>query len=233
MLRAKRVGRRRVPPTMVAVVLGLLGVAGPADSAETPPAAMVVRVNGVPLSISSRILPGSPETLADRLADRWGERLAVPERSPAAARRFSLGRQRGVFHETLTLSAGPQPGTSLALVAVQDLRQPPLVPRKAPMGLPPGMRPVNTVEFGQAQGAPAAFTFDTALAPADALVRVAGAATAAGWKPLAAPHAERGGVGGAWWAQRGRHEICVVALRSGARARVVVLLTPIGGQEVP
>jgi hypothetical protein len=183
-----------------------------------------MRVNGVTLAVEQRVLAGEPSALAARLEGSWGKRLVGPTVSPAGAPRHWLGRQRGPFHETLTLLPGPQPRTTIALVSVQDLRRAPAAPPSPPVALPPGMRLVNVVEFGATRGAAAAFTLDTAASARSAMRALAATASAGGWEVAPAPRATVPGE--AYWGRREGAELALVTVRSGTRTRVSLLVTP-------
>lgn len=191
-----------------------------AARALSPEAGTQVRVNGVRFELRSLVLEGEPESLARRLEGRWGDRQALP--SPTPSRAF-LGRQRGPFHETLTLSAGPRPGSSRVVVAVQDLRDPPQVPRAVPLPLPMASRVLNVVQFGEPGRAAAAFTVRAPGAPVAVLHSLWRAAAARGWQPVASP-ASADRPGAAFWARRGSQDLTVVALPAGDGARVVMLV---------
>jgi len=176
-----------------------------------------VRVNGVQFELRSIVLSGDPEPLAQRLDGRWGVLQPLPEGSA----RKVLGRQRGPFHETLTLTAGPRPGFSRVVVAVHDLRQP-LAPMPAPpLPLPAGARLLNVVQFVDGADA-AAFTIELSGAAGAALERFRIAAVAHGWRHLAAP-AIPGAASTGFWARRGARELTLVALPSAGRTRLVLL----------
>ena len=214
----------------LAVEVGLVLASGHAlaGTRDDPAAAMtgVVRVNGVTLALRSQLLQGEPDLLAARLAQRWGEPLDVPRDSAGSEGgpvRHRLGRQRGNFHETLSLSAGPRTGTSIALIAVQDLRRAPSPPAPAPFVLPQGMRVISVVEFGAAVVAPRSYALDSAEPPSEALAAVVSAAGVAGWQPIARPGSA------AAWVRRGAEELTAIAVRSGARTRVVLLVTAARG----
>jgi hypothetical protein len=214
------------------ILVALLALASSAASGADPAAGTgVVRVNGVSIALERRVLEGEPEALAARLGARWGERLDVAARGLAPVSRPRLGRQRGPFHETVTLSHGPRPGTSVALVAVQDLRLPPAPQRSPPLPLPPGLKVVNVVEFGAARSSPAAFTLDTPAPPARALEALGAAARRGGWLLAAVPRSA--GAQHARWARRAGSELAMVAIPRGAGSRVTVLLTPVAGGPAP
>lgn len=227
MLRGPRGSFAPVSGAALAALVGLAFASGYAVSgtAADPATAMtgVVRVNGVTLALRSQLLEGEPDQLAARLAQRWGEPLEAPTHadSQGGRVRHRLGRQRGSFHETLSLSAGPRAGTSIALIAVQDLRRAPAQPAPPPFALPQGLRIVSVVEFGAgAAGAPRSYALDSGEPPAAALATVVAAAGKAGWEPLARP------TPAAAWIRRGADELTAIAVRSGARTRVVLLLSP-------
>jgi hypothetical protein len=141
-----------------------------------------------------------------------------------------LGRQRGPFHETLALSPGPRPGTSLAIVAVQDLRGRPAPLPPSPVPLPVDARMINVVQFGASRAGSATFTIDAPGAPGPALDRLWRAAAARGWQRLDTPTAV-GLPGAAFWARRGVREIAAVAVPAGDHTRLV-LLEAADGTEV-
>jgi hypothetical protein len=179
-----------------------------------------VRVNGVRFELRTRVLAGEPEALARRLDGRWGALQATPSRSPA---RSILGRQRGPFHETLTLSPGPRRGTARLLVAVHDLRDPPRPSPAPPVPLPVASRVLNVVQFGEGEGAHVAFTIEAPLVPGTALQRLRVAAESRGWRRMPAPAVGNAG-GAALWARRGARELTAVALPYGAGSRIVLLV---------
>lgn len=218
--------RRAVTSCLLAAVAAVSPPAAAAGSGAT-----VMRVNGVTLGVEQRVFLGEPAVLAARLDGRWGQRLTGPTARAPGAPRHWLGRQRGPFHETLTLLPGPQPRTTLALVSVHDLRRPPAVPAAPPVVLPPGIRLLNVVEFGATRGGAAAFTLDSA-APAPGAVRaLVASAVAAGWAFAPSP----GGAarGRAYWARRAGAELAIVAVRSGSRTRVSLLVTPSRLEHAP
>lgn len=193
----------------------------------------VVRVNGVTLALRSQLFDGEPAEIADRLAQRWGARLDSP-RGTGGARGggpvpYRLGRQRGSFHETLSLSAGPRAGTSIALIAVQDLRRAPRAPAAVPFRLPTAMRVLSVVEFGSGLAAPRSYALDGTAAPEQALSAVVAAARTAGWQPLARPAPAAGAA--AAWMRRGGDEMTATAVRSGAHCRVILLVTTAEGRH--
>ncbi len=177
-----------------------------------------VRVNGVQFELRSLVLAGDPETLAERLDGRWGARHRLPERSA----RQVLGRQRGPFHETLTLSAGPRAGFSRVVLAVHDLRQESTPMPSPPLPLPAGARLLNVVQFLDSAEAAAAYTIEMPGAAGAVLERIRIAAAARGWRPLAAPMIP-GATGSGFWAQRGGRELTLVVLPSNGRTRLVML----------
>ncbi len=187
-----------------------------------------VRVNGVRFELRMLVLPGEPEALARRLDGRWGERQTLD--SAVGPSRSALGRQRGAFHETLTLLPGPHAGSSRAVVAVQDLREPPAPVPAAPIPLPVAARVINVVQFDGRRDGAATFTIDAPGAPHGALERLWRAAEARGWQRIASP-ADVNTPGAAFWARRGVQEITVVALPAASRTRIVMLLT--GGDPKP
>ena len=184
-----------------------------------------VRVNGVPFALQLRVIDGDPAVLAQRLEGRWGERLGASggqQATPAASTRQLLGRQRGPFHETLTLLAGPRAGSSYALVAVQDLRRRPAALPRPPLPLPTGARLLNVVQFGDASGASALFSAHCEDAPPRVLERLAEAARAGGWQ-LVARLPSRREAGAAFWARLGARELNVVVTPAGSGARLQIL----------
>jgi hypothetical protein len=211
---------------LVASAAGAVAAGGAAPG----PGPGIVRVNGVSIAIQHRVLDGEPGSLAARLQGRWGERPAVvaaaAASASASASRLRLGRQRGPFHETLTLSRGPRPGTSAVLIAVQDLRRPPAPPRLPPLTLPPGLKVVNVVEFGASRTSPAAFTLDSRAAPAPALAALGAAARRGAWVLAPAPRGAQ--PRHAAWARRAGEELAMVAIQRGAGTRITLLLTPVG-----
>ncbi len=199
----------------------LLVAALPVAAAAAQAAAAGVRVNGVHFEVRTLVLPGEPDVLARHLDGAWGERQLL--RSSADRARAALGRQRGPFHETLTLSPGPQPRTTRIVVAVQDLREPPAPLPAAPLPLPSAARVVNVVQFAERGEAAATFTIDLSGAPRGTLERLGRAAEARGWQRVASPAAVDAR-GSAFWAQRGVEELTVVALPVAARTRIVMLV---------
>lgn len=177
-----------------------------------------VRVNGVQFELRALVLAGDPEPLAQRLDGRWGALQPLPQGSA----RQVLGRQRGPFHETLTLSAGPRPGFSRVIVAVHDLRQASVPMPSPPLPLPAGARLLNVVQFADSADAAAAWTIEVPGAAGAVLERLRIAAAARGWRQLAAPSIPEAASKG-FWAQRGGRELTVVALPSTGRARLVLL----------
>lgn len=201
----------------VAAALGLLLGAEAGAGSESGR----VRVNGVQFELRSTVLAGDPASLARALEGRWGTRQP---RAPGRSSREILGRQRGPFHETLTLLPGPRPGSSRVLVAVQDLRVPPAVIPRAPLPMPAAARLVNVVQYDASANAAAVFTIDTPGTPDGALRRLRRAALARGWQAVATP--PTGAVpGAAVWARRGDREMTIVAMPAGRRARLVLLVT--------
>jgi hypothetical protein len=204
---------------MAVLPMSSVASSGPAR-AVVPEAGTQVRVNGVRFELRSLVLEGEPESLARRLDGTWGDRQALP--SPSSSRAI-LGRQRGPFHETLTLSAGPRRGSSRVVVAVQDLRDAPQAPPAVPLPLPTASRVLNVVQFGEPGRAAAAFTVRAPGAPEAALQGFWRAAAARGWQRVASP-ASADRPGAAFWARRGNQALTVVALPAGAGARVVLLV---------
>ena len=201
--------------------LALLLMCVPVAQAALPEGGATMRVNGVRLELRTLVLPGEPEALARRLEGRWGERQSLPR--SATRSRAALGRQRGPFHETLALSPGPRPGSSLGVIAVQDLREPPASMPFAPVPLPAAARVINVVQFGESGSGTAAFTIDAPGAPGGALERLWRAAAARGWQRIESPAVGRAS-GTAFWARRGARELTVVALPAAARTRIVMLV---------
>ncbi len=179
-----------------------------------------VWVNGVQFEVGSTVLAGEPNLMARRLEGRWGERLAGV--SPSASRQI-FGRQRGPFHETLTVLPGPKPGTSRFVVAVQDLRQPPAAKPDLPLPLPAAARLVNVVQFDASTNSAAAFTVDAPGTPGGALRRLWRVAETRGWRAVATPPAIAQ-PGAAIWARRGNRQMTIVALPASGRARLVLLV---------
>lgn len=224
------IGAALLPLIGLAFVLGCEVAAAADDPAATTTG--VLRVNGVTLALRSQLLEGEPAELAARLAQRWGVLLdsghgsVDPRLGPVHHR---LGRQRGSFHETLSLSPGPRAGTSTALVAVQDLRRAPRAPAPVPFGLPVTLRILSVVEYGGDGTAPRSYALDGTAAPDQALSTVVGAAVAAGWQMLARPAPAAGAA--AAWMRRGADEMTATAVRSGAHSRVILLVTTTGGRR--
>ena len=218
---------------MLSLPLVLLALVLPASAgAAAAPGPAVLRVNGVSLATQWRVLEGAPEELAQRLEGRWGVRLPDLDASAAGvtARRL-LGRQRGSFHETLTLSPGPRAGTSLALVAVQDLRRRPAPLPPRPLVLPAAARLLNVIEFGEPGGRATAWTFDLAGSAGAALEAITTAARVSGWRGIVGPQVASGRR--ALWARRGAEELAAVAIRSATRTRLVLLVTPRAAGAAP
>lgn len=205
--------------TLLGLLVTCLSVA-PIAQAAPPEGGDRVRVNGVRLELRRLVLQGDPEALARRLEGRWGQRQSLPGSSGRP--RAAFGRQRGPFHESLSLSAGPAPGSSLAIVAVQDLREPPAPLPSAPLPLPAAARVVNVVQFGEAGTLAASFTIDAPGSPDGTVRRLWRAAASRGWKRIASP-APAGTTGAAFWARRGVRQLTVVALPIASRSRVVML----------
>ena len=206
------------------VLLSLAQASSAAAAQQVAP--VVLRVNGVSLAMQWQVLEGAPEELARRLQDRWGTRLPSP--GAASSARRLLGRQRGPFHETLTLSPGPRAGTALALVAVQDLRRRPAPLPPRPLTLPAAAQLLNVIEFGAPAGPATAWTFEVAGAADVVLKAIDTAAREAGWRQRIAPPLESRPQ--ALWAQRAAQELAAVAIDSGARTRLVLLVTsPVAG----
>jgi hypothetical protein len=177
-------------------------------------------VNGVQFELRSMVLAGDPASLARKLDGRWGARQGGTS-EPSS--REILGRQRGPFHETLTLLPGPRHGTSRLLVAVQDLRVPPVGIPPAPVPLPAGARLVNVVQFGPSATSAAVFTIDVPGTPVGSLRRFWRAAAALGWQASATTPPSKA-PGGAVWARRGNRELTMVAVPAGKHVRLVLLL---------
>ena len=203
-------------PSRVRVGVSLLlslGAAAPVDASR-------VWVNGVQFEIRSAVLAGDPVALARKLDGRWGARQGGTSEQSS---RQILGRQRGPFHETLTLLPGPRAGSSRLLVAVQDLRAPPLGIPAAPVPLPAAARLVNVVQFDASANSAAVFTIDAPGTPDGALRQLWRAAAARGWQAAATPP-PTAQPGAAIWARRGNRELTIVALPVAGRARLVVLV---------
>lgn len=201
----------------------LAGIVAAGTARAAPP--VQVRVNGVPFALQFRVIEGDPAVLAQRLEGRWGERLGAPgspPATPAASTRQLLGRQRGPFHETLTLLAGPRAGSSYALVAVQDLRRRPAALPRPPLPLPTGSRLLNVVQFGDAPGASALFSAHCEDAPPRVLERLAETARAGGWQ-LVARAPSRREAGAAFWGRLGTRELSVVVTPAGSGTRLQML----------
>lgn len=203
-------------PNRVRVAASLLlslGTAAPVDASR-------VWVNGVQFELRSAVLAGDPASLARKLDGRWGARQG---RASGQASRQVLGRQRGPFHETLTLLAGPRAGSSRLLVAVQDLRVPPVAIPAVPVPLPAAARVVNVVQFDASANSAAVFTIDAPGTPDGALRQYWRAAAARGWQAAATPPAiaQRGA---AIWARRGDREMTIVAVPAAGRVRLVLLV---------
>jgi hypothetical protein len=179
-----------------------------------------VWVNGVQFELRSSVLAGDPASLARKLEGRWGARQ---DRASEHSSREILGRQRGPFHETLTLMPGPRNGSSRALVAVQDLRIPPVGIPAAPVPLPATARLVNVVQFGAAANSAAVFTIHASGTPDLALRQLWRAAAARGWQAAASPPAIAV-PGAAIWARRGNREMTIVAVPAARHVRLVVLV---------
>lgn len=218
---------------MLSLRLVLLALILPASAGTAvAPGPAVLRINGVSLATQWRVLEGAPEELVQRLEGRWGARLPDLD-APAAgvtARRL-LGRQRGSFHETLTLSPGPRAGTSLALVAVQDLRRRPAPLPQRPLVLPAAARLLNVIEFGEPGGPATAWTFDLAGSTGAGLEAIVTAAQASGWQGIVRPQVASGRR--VLWARRGAEELAAVAIRSATRTRLVLLVTPPAAGAAP
>ena len=222
-------------------VLPIAVIAAAAAATQAAPPGQL-RVNGVPFALQMRVIEGDPATLARRLDGRWGERLAPASggepsgaasngaRTPQLSREI-LGRQRGPFHETLTLLPGPRAGTTHAVVAVHDLRRRPAPLPKPPLSLPAGARLLNVVQFGDAPGSSALFSLESDRSPAQAIARLAGVARAAGWQVSQSPQSATP-AGATFWARRGASELAVVATPSASGARLQLLETS-GRMEQP
>jgi len=213
---------RRSAVRAVAALWLSLGAVAEADASR-------VWVNGVQFELRYLVLAGDPASLARALDGRWGERQGrAPGRSSepwqAQSSREILGRQRGPFHETLTLLPGPRQGSSRVLVAVHDLRVPPAAIPPAPLPVPVAARLVNVVQFDASANASAVFTIDTPGTPAGALREFRRAALARGWQAVAAPPMSTV-PGAAIWARRGHREMTIVATPAGRRVRLVLLVT--------
>lgn len=191
-------------------------------AAAAPAQAARVWVNGVQFELRSAVLAGDPASLARQLDGRWGARQAPASPMPP---REILGRQRGPFHETLTLLPGPRAGSTRLLVAVQDLRVPPVALPAAPVPLPVSARLVNVVQFDASASSAAAFTIDAPGNPAAALRQLWRAAVARGWRAAAATPPSLAQPGAAIWARRGNREMTIVAAPAAGRARLVLLVT--------
>jgi len=197
-----------------AAVLWLsLGAVDEADASR-------VWVNGVQFELRSAVLAGDPASLAQKLDGRWGARQG---RASEESSREVLGRQRGPFHETLTLLPGPRHGSSRLLVAVQDLRVPPVGIPAAPVPLPAAARLVNVVQFDASANSAAVFTIHAPGTPDGALRQFWRAAAARGWQAAATPPAIAR-PGAAIWARRGNREMTMVAVPAGRHVRLVVLV---------
>lgn len=190
-----------------------LGVVNEAEASR-------VWVNGVQLELRSEVLAGDPASLARKLEGRWGARQGG---ATEQASREILGRQRGPFHETLTLLPGPRHGSSRLLVAVQDLRVPPVAVPPAPVPLPAAARLVNVVQFDSSANSAAVFTIDMPGTPVAALRQSWRAAVARGWQATATPPTSTAR-GAAFWARRGNAELTIVAMPAGKHVRLVLLV---------
>lgn len=210
------------------VCLALL-LAGEATIAGAPGAAAAaparVRVNGVTLSLRSLRVDGPAGPLADALAADWGRpsRLDSAAASPLGEARWVFGRQRGPFHETLTLRADDAGQQGSVLIAVQDLRLPPGPLPALPLDLPTSFRLVNAVEWPDDPDAAATFTIESSLPPALAAAQIRRIAEREGWRTLgAAPPSAGPARGGAWLGARLQREVAVVALPAGRGSRVTL-----------
>lgn len=212
---------------MVQLGLALLlpaEMVGALSAGQSVPEDFEVRVNGVGFALRTVVVTGEPEVLAQRLEGRWGARQPVSSR-------LVLGRQRGPFHETLSLMPGPRPGLSQAIVAVQDLRIAPATLPRSPVPLPPGAAILNVVQFGDAGRAQASFTIATRGAALLVLRSLQARALDRGWLPVTMPPRATSR-GAAFWVRRGHQELVVIALPAAdARpgpGRLVALLTDLG-----
>jgi hypothetical protein len=210
---------------LVCVALVLAGEAAGADLLDAATATPArVRVNGVTLSLRSLRVEGPAGPLADALAAEWGR----PSRLPGSVAplhdeaRWVFGRQRGPFHETLTLRPAGGAHEASVLIAVQDLRLRPGRLPAPPLELPASFRLVNAVEWPDDPDAAATFTIESALPPSLATTQIRRIAERAGWRTLAAPLPVGPARGDAWWAERRQREIAVVALPAGRGSRVTL-----------
>jgi hypothetical protein len=211
---------------LVCLALVLAGEAAGAERLDAAPAAPArVRVNGVTLSLRSLRVEGAAGPLADALAEDWGRPFRLPgSAAPLGEQaRWVFGRQRGPFHETLTLRPAGGTHEASVLIAVQDLRLRPGPLPAPPLDLPASFQLVNAVEWPDDPDAVATFTLESSLPPALAATQIRRIAERSGWRTLAAPLPSVAPArGGAWWGERRQREIAVVALPAGRGSRVTL-----------
>ncbi len=208
----------------VAVLAALLAPGGSSLQAAAPGQSAVVAVNGVRLDLRILQLHGRAETLEAALAAQWARDSAVDGRTATAlGERLLFGRQRGPFHETLTLFRGEKQGPHTVVIAVQDLRRAPAPPPRPPLPLPAHMRLISAVQWGAPTGE-STFSLSSQLPPQTALERLLAEASRSGWAARASGAGAVTADGGVRWLRREAYELTIVATPSPSGSAITMQL---------
>lgn len=181
-----------------------------------------VHVNGVHLQVIPLAWNRSLSKASAELTARWGAPHRVyPAMREGEPDRVIFARQVGSLHQTLTLRSAPGSSHVDALIAVQDLRQPPGQIPALPFPAPDGTRIVNVVQHGDSVEAPLTFTLTSRLPPRETIARLGAAAQRAGWQAFAAP-----GVGTVLAASRAPARFDSVVVPASHGSRLLIHLEP-------
>jgi len=177
-----------------------------------------VVVNGVPFKIRSYEQRGTPTDIATATARRWSSNGPAPLSWSGEGGRIVLGRQRGPFHETLSLLPAERPGYTLLHHALRDFRQPLLAADLPPLRTPSDWKKLSAVRHGSSGQAPQTFLFSTERTVDVVIRQIADALRAAGW---VTPRVVRKD-GAVIWSERGSQRLEAVVTVDGRHARIVM-----------
>ncbi len=198
----------------VAVLAALLAPCGSSLQAAAPGYSSSVAVNGVRLDLRILQLHGRFESLEAALAAQWaGDSAAGGRTATALGERLLFGRQRGPFHETLTLFRGEKAGPHTVVIAVQDLRRSPASLPRPPLPLPAQVRLISAVQWAAPSGE-STFSLTSQLPAQRALEQLLVQAARSGWAGRAAGAGIVAAEGSVRWLRRGAQELTIVATPS-------------------
>jgi len=179
---------------------------------------MQVTINGVPLSIRTYEKRGTPHELASEATQRWSANGPAPLIWQAEEGRIVIGRQRGAFHETLTLIPAKRPGHTEMHHALRDLRQPVEPLGQLPFALPIGWKLISVVRHGSSATAAQTFLLRGGRGRDFVVAQSVRALRAAGWT---SPRILRDS-NVVLWSARGSQSLEAVIEPRGQQTRIVV-----------